>query len=77
MARARQLVGRTIVAVDFRLFRADDHSPPTWAADPVLTLDNGARVQFVTQETEQGRYGTQICISPAQRRAKPPRTTSR
>lgn len=65
--RARDLVGRTIVAVDFRPFRheralgGEDLSPYT--TDPVLILDNGREVRFVVCETEVGEYGVEIAIS--------------
>jgi hypothetical protein len=60
-ATKRHLVGRRIMAVDFRPF--DDGRGGT-AHNPVLTLDNGRRVTFTTEETEVGEYGTLISISP-------------
>lgn len=61
-AKTRDLVGRTIKAVDWRPFKSYD--PRGTAHNPILTLDNGRRVWFTTEETESGEYGTSICISP-------------
>lgn len=55
----RRLIGRTIVDVDIR---------PVWDAergryttDPVLYLDNGARVTFNVEETGSGSdYGIRL-----------------
>lgn len=70
-ATKRDLIGRRIVAVDFRRFHCEAKSctcasgpgRSSWHSDPVLTLDNGRRLFFVTDETEVGEYGTNICIS--------------
>jgi hypothetical protein len=60
-ATVRHLLGRTIVAVDMRPF--PDGQGGT-AHSPVLTLDNGRRVFFVTEEIDSGgAYGTCICIT--------------
>lgn len=59
-ARKRDLIGRTITAVDWRQFpRGGDRRGV--AHDPVLTLDNGAKVTFSTEETE-GEYGTRVQV---------------
>ena len=55
----RDLIGRRIVAVAMR--RQWDGVRREWYYDPVLTLDNGKRIWFITQETEIGEYGTKIC----------------
>jgi hypothetical protein len=65
-ARARDLIGRKIVAVD--LGRQWDKERKVWFHQPRLTLDNGRRVWFMTEETETGDYGTKICISDAKAR---------
>lgn len=53
-ASARLLVGRMIVTYDARPF--PDRQGRT-AHRPVITLDNGARLIFVTEETDTGDYG--------------------
>lgn len=53
------LVGRTIVAIDFRPF-SDGRGGGATA--PKITLDNGRALWFTTQETDVGDYGTAICI---------------
>lgn len=62
-ARKTDLVGRTIVDVDFRPFRSqrDDYRPK--AHNPVFVLDNGKRVWFVVEETEMEDYGVNVCIT--------------
>jgi hypothetical protein len=64
--RARDLVGRRITAVEFRQF-PDGRGGR--ASKPVLTLDNGRRVFFITEETDVGEYGTRICIAPGDKGA--------
>jgi len=67
MAKATKpdLVGRSIVDVDFRAFRArpEQKGDRTMAHAPVLILDNGDRVHFMTEETDVGEYGTCILIT--------------
>lgn len=61
IATARLLVGRTIVAFDARPF--DD--PNGICHDPVIVLDNGARVSFVVEETDYGGdYGILPIYTP-------------
>lgn len=68
-ASARLLVGRTIVGFELRTWR-DDDPERTPHHDPVLVLDNGARVTFTVTETYNGdSYG----IRPNYHR-KPKRT---
>lgn len=60
-ATAKQLVGRRIVAVDFRPF-------PTGrgrgrATNPVITLDDGSVLTFEVEETEGLDYGVEIMRS--------------
>lgn len=64
--RARDLVGRRIIAVEFRQF-ADGRGGRT--SKPMLTLDNGRRVFFLTEETDVGEYGTRICMTPGDKGA--------
>lgn len=70
------LIGRTIVAVEMNAYRARE-SPVdrTLAHQPVITLDNGARLLFITDETDFGEYGTTIVYAkprkPAARKKEP------
>lgn len=68
----KRLIGRKIVGFEANAFR-DGRSPKTthsvmgagednivggdWTYDPVLILDDGSRVRFITHETETGDYG--------------------
>lgn len=71
-AKPRDLIGRTIVEVAFRPFQSRPHTDPRARAhSPLITLDNGNRLFFVTEETECGEYGTKICINKiAKKRGK-------
>jgi len=60
-ATKRSLVGRKIVAVDWRKFGTGRPDLKT-ATDPVLYLDNGRAIRFVVIETEVGEYGVAIVI---------------
>jgi len=60
-ATKRDLVGRTITAVDWQ--RYWEPARRQWQTDPILTLDNGRRVWFTTEENEGSEYGHAICIS--------------
>ena len=62
--RTRDLVGRTIVAVDLGRF-ADGRGG--WAFQPVITLDNGRRLTFSVQETDTGEYGVELLLSAPRR----------
>ena len=69
-ATKRDLVGRTIVDVEFHRWHTGRAGKPdslTWTTSPVLILDNGHRVYFSTDETESGEYGTRICINRGRR----------
>lgn len=66
-ARKQDLIGRKIVDVDFRPFPHWDY-PDKLCHNPVLILDNGRRVWFITQETGGSEYGTSICINGRDRR---------
>ncbi len=59
-ATTKHLIGRTIIAVQMRPFR-DGRGGTAHA--PLVTLDDGRKVWFVTEETEIGEYGTLICIT--------------
>lgn len=62
-ARTRDLVGRRIVAVEWNRFpRGRGRTGRT--ADPVLLLDNGARISFSVSETEDAGYGIDILVAP-------------
>lgn len=68
-ATRRQLIGRTIVNVEMRPFpKGDGRTGVTY--DPVLTLDNGRRLYFKVEETENGIqiYGIRPFLTPARRR---------
>lgn len=52
----RWVIGRRIVDVQMRPFNDGKGGV---AHDPVFVLDNGARVRFLTQETEVGEYGVE------------------
>lgn len=54
IATARLLVGRKIVAVDLQPF---DDDRGGIAHNPRITLDNGAVIFFVAEETDVGDYG--------------------
>lgn len=65
-ATARLLVGRRIVAFDLRPF---DGGPGRGTHyDPVLTLDNGAKLAFSATETDVGEYGIDPSYHPATKR---------
>lgn len=70
--RARDLVGRKIVAVRFNRFPAWMENQRArrgeWANNPVLVLDNGRELKFVVQETDVGEYGVELRLT-----ARPPR----
>jgi len=66
--RKRDLIGRRIVAVDFRFFRgvpgADGTKGPTYM-DPCLTLDNGRRVYFIAKTIPDCTYfSVEVQITP-------------
>lgn len=63
-ATKRQLIGRRIAAIDWN--RTWDQQRGQFIARPLITLDNGRVLWFVTQESDNGDYGTTICISRAQ-----------
>jgi hypothetical protein len=56
LATAKLLVGRTIIAVDLQPFDDcnDAGKKIRTCYAPVLTLDNGARVRFSVDETNNG-----------------------
>jgi hypothetical protein len=58
-AKKTDLIGRRIVAVDFRPF---DNGRGETADDPILTLDDGSKLCFIVQETEVGEYGVRLCF---------------
>lgn len=61
LANARLLVGRTIVAVDLQSYDdeiATGKKTGQRIHDPRITLDNGAVITFIVQETDNGAtYG--------------------
>ena len=57
-ATSRDLVGRKIVAADFRPWRDGRNT----YHNPVFTLDNGKKIWFATEETGT-EYGTAILIT--------------
>jgi hypothetical protein len=60
-ARKSSLIGHTIIDVQFHSF---DDGRGGATDDPTLVLDNGRRVDFMVRETEVGRYGVEIEITP-------------
>lgn len=65
------IIGRTIVACDMRPFQANDPTlkgTKETAHDPVITLDNGAKLYFQTEETEIGEYGTSVVYVPPRKK---------
>lgn len=52
-ASSRLLVGRTITSVELHTRRTERGQ----IHDPVITLDNGAKLFFVVQETDEMEYG--------------------
>jgi hypothetical protein len=66
--RKRDLIGRTIVDVDWRRFATGKKDAP-FACRPLLILDNGRILYFTVQETETGDYGVDIDIT--RRQGKP------
>jgi len=62
MVSKRELIGRKIVDFDPRPFDADPRIKRNkrTAHDPIITLDDGSRLYFVTEETEVGDYGVWI-----------------
>jgi hypothetical protein len=72
-AQKRDLVGRTITAVEW--CEHWDSQRNKWIHKPILSLDDGRTVWFVVEESDTGTYGTEICISPKPkpmpRKAKP------
>lgn len=53
------IIGRRIVGVEMNPFPARDLNN-TMAHDPVITLDNGAKLRFMTEETQTDDYGVRI-----------------
>jgi len=70
-ASAKLLVGRRIVGYEPHPFESREHPElgSQVAHFPVLTLDNGARLTFATEETEVGEYGTAIIYHAPRRKA--------
>lgn len=63
-ASARLLTGRRIVGFDSNPW--DDGRGGT-AHSPRMVLDNGARLTFLTEETDQGEFGTCVLYHPPQK----------
>ena len=76
-ATKRDLIGRKIVAVDFRRFGRNIEGHQCYVGkdrlttDPLITLDNGRTLWLVVDETDIGDYGVSICISerPSKKRS--------
>lgn len=65
IASARLLVGRTIVGFELRSFDVGHHRRRGLTHDPLFVLDNGSRVAFMVDETENERYGIRPLYFPA------------
>lgn len=63
----RWIVGKTIATVDMQPFEGYEN-PEIGARkqchDPIITFTDGSRIQFITEETEVGCYGTDILYVP-------------
>lgn len=69
---AREIVGKKIVRFEPRTF--SDQRGGT-AHDPVIVLDDGSFLTFITEETETGDYGVFILRhKPAVKPRKPKRS---
>jgi len=60
--RKRDLVGKTIADIEWNLF-TDGRGG--WAHDPTIIFNDGSRLSFSTEETENHGYGVAFCYSPA------------
>jgi hypothetical protein len=60
------LIGKTIARVDMRPFDASDGKSrkKRTAHNPVITFTDGSAIEFSTEETETGEYGTSINYRP-------------
>lgn len=56
----RRLRGRRIVRV---LLRPFNNLQGGTATDPLIFLDDGTTISFLTQETDCGEYGVQLIVS--------------
>ena len=56
----KSIIGHKIKAIDLRPF---DNGEGKLAYDPIITLDNGLTLHFVTQETQVGEYGVSIYVN--------------
>lgn len=65
-ATTKHLLGRRIVAVNFRPFKARP-GERSMAHDPIITLDNGRKLFFIVEETEVGEYGICLCVTDSDR----------
>lgn len=73
LATPRLLVGRTIAAVELNPFEDVMVSGLRLGTryDPVIVLDNGARVRFVVEEIDSGAcYGVRPCYDAPSRRKR-------
>jgi len=62
--RTRDLIGRRIVGVEWNRFHVRPETDKRFTTtDPVLILDNGARLSFVVAETESQEYGVELCLA--------------
>lgn len=61
-----RLKGRRIVKVEMNAFRDGRRGRNSYAHDPIIYLDDGTQIGFVTEETEVGVYGVDLIIIPKQ-----------
>lgn len=59
----KRLRGRRIVKVLLRPFNDELRGTAT---DPLIVLDDGTTLSFLTQETDVGEYGVKLIISDKQ-----------
>jgi len=65
----KTLIGRKIVGVELNPF-SDGRTPRSIAHSPVLVLDDGRRLYFITTETEIGEYGINMFATKKPRKSK-------
>lgn len=65
------IVGRTIAAVEMNAARVPDGPGYRTMHNPTVTLDNGAKLFFLTEEDPNGgEYGVDIGYVPPPRRSR-------
>lgn len=63
----RWIVGKTVATVDMQPFEGYENPSAgitKQCHDPIITFTDGSHIQFITEETEVGCYGTDILYIP-------------